>query len=197
MGMQDRDWYRELQKERARKQKALPFRATGNSSGLSRGLKMAPLGIILFWAVVMGGLYIAMNHYLKPKQAVVSANGDLVIPRSRDGHFYAQGQVNGQPVNFLVDTGASLVTVSHQFARKASIPRGQPTVFKTANGDLSGSIVSGIAVSVGPMAVSRVRVGVGLEGLDEDAALLGQSFLSKFDVVLQKDQMILRPRQPP
>jgi aspartyl protease family protein len=194
MGMQDRDWYRELQKERARKQKVLPFRATSNSSGLSRGLKMAPLGIILFWAVVMGGLYVAMNHYLKPKQAVVSANGDLIIPRSRDGHFYAQGEVNGRPVNFLVDTGASLVTVSHQFARKASIPRGEPTVFKTANGDLSGSIVSGVAVSVGPMSVSRVRLGIGLEGQDENAALLGQSFLSKFDVVLQKNQMILRPR---
>lgn len=194
MAMQDRDWYRELQKERARKQKVLPFRATGKSSGLSRGLKMAPLGIIVFWAVVMGSLYVAMNHYLQPGQAVVSANGDLVIPRSRDGHFYAQGEVNGQPVKFLVDTGASLVTVSHRFARKASLPRGEPTVFKTANGDLSGSIVSGVAVSVGPMAVSRVRLGIGLEGQDEDAALLGQSFLSKFDVVLQKNQMILRPR---
>jgi aspartyl protease family protein len=194
MGMQDRDWYRDLQKERARKQNSQPFRAMGKPSGLTRGLKMAPFGIIVFWAVVMGSLYFAMNHYLKPRQAVVSSNGDLVIPRARDGHFYAKGQINGQPVNFLVDTGASLVTVSHQFARKASIPRGEPTVFKTANGDLSGRIVSGVAVSVGPMAVSRVRLGVGLEGQDEDAALLGQSFLSKFDVVLQKNQMILRPR---
>ena len=126
MGMQDRDWYWDLQKERARKQKALPFWATGKSSGLSRGLKMAPLGIIVFWAVVIGCLYFAMNHYLKPKQAVVSSNGDLVIPPARDGHFYAQGEVNGQPVNFLVDTGASLVTVSQQFAHKASIPRGEP-----------------------------------------------------------------------
>jgi len=104
MGIQDRDWYRDLQRERARKH---------SPSALSRGLKMAPLGIIVFWALVMGGLYLAMNHYLKPRQAVVSSNGDLVIPRARDGHFYAQGTVNGQPVNFLVDTGASLVTVSH------------------------------------------------------------------------------------
>jgi aspartyl protease family protein len=194
MGMHDRDRYRELQKERARQQKAQPFRATGKSSGLSWGLKMAPLGIIVFWMVVIASLYVAMNHYLQPRQAVISSNGDLVIPRSRDGHFYATGAVNGHPVNFLVDTGASLVTVSHQFARKASIPRGEPTVFKTANGELSGSVVSGVEVSVGPMVVIRVRLGVGLEGQDEDAALLGQSFLSKFDVMLQKKQMILRPR---
>ena len=62
MGMQARDWYRDLQKERARKQNAQPFRATGKSSGLSRGLKIAPLGIAVFWAVVMGSLYFAMNH---------------------------------------------------------------------------------------------------------------------------------------
>jgi len=185
MGMQDRDWYRDLQRERARKQ---------SPSGLSRGLRLAPLGIIVFWALVMGGLYLAMSHYLKPRPVVVSSNGDLVIPRARDGHFYAQGKVNGQPVNFLVDTGASLVTVSHQFARKAAISEGKPTVFNTANGPLNGSVVSGVSVSIGPMAVSSVRLGVGLQGHDEHAALLGQSFLSKFDVVLQKNQMILRPR---
>jgi aspartyl protease family protein len=166
------------------------------NAGLSRGLKMAPLGIILFWALVMGGLYLAMDHYLKPKPAVVSAQGDLVIPRSRDGHFYALGEINGRPVRFLVDTGASLVTVSHQFARQASISGGQPTVFRTANGELNGSVVSGITVSVGPMTVTGLRLGVGLQGHDDDAALLGQSFLSKFDVVLQKNQMILQRRQP-
>ncbi len=194
MAMQDRDWYRESQKERDRKQKNLLSQSTDHPSGLSRGLRMAPLGIILFWAVVMGSLYVAMNHYLKPKQAVVSANGDLLIPRHKDGHFYVFGEINGKPVKFLVDTGASLVTVSNQFARTASIPKGQPTVFKTANGDLNGSIVSGVTVSVGPVSVSPVRLGVGLEGQDSDIALLGQSFLSKFDVLLQQNQMILRPR---
>lgn len=196
MGMQDRDWHRELQAERAREQKVQPLRAKMNPSGLSRGLKMAPLGIILFWALIMGGLYLAMDHYLKPKPAVVSAQGDLVIPRSRDGHFYAQGAINGRPVLFLVDTGASLVTVSHQFARKAAIAGGEPTVFQTANGELNGSVVSGVTVSVGPMTITGLRLGIGLQGHDADAALLGQSFLSKFDVVLQKNQMILQRRQP-
>lgn len=184
MGMQDRDWYRDLLKQRVKKQ-----------TGLPRGLKLAPLGIILFWALIMGGLYMAMNHYLKPKQAVVSANGDLLIPRARDGHFYVQGMVNGRSVKFLIDTGASLVTVSEQFARQALLPRGEPTTFSTANGDLRGRIVSGVPVSVGPVEVSNVRIGVGLVGqAEEDAALLGQSFLSNFDVLLKKDQMVLRPR---
>jgi aspartyl protease family protein len=51
-----------------------------------------------------------------------------------------------------------------------------------------------VTIAVGPVSVTNVRVGVGLFGLDDDAALLGQSFLSKFDVLLQKDRMVLRPR---
>ena len=79
---------------------------------ISKSLKWGPFWIVVFWMVVMGLLYVAMNHYLKPKPLVVSASGDLIIARARDGHFYARGEVNGRPVNFLVDTGASMVTVS-------------------------------------------------------------------------------------
>jgi aspartyl protease family protein len=154
------------------------------------------LGILVFWLLVMGALYAAMNHYLKPKPLIVSASGDLVIPRARDGHFYADGMVNGQPVSFLVDTGASLVVVSEQFARAAGLGAGVPTVFKTANGDLQGQIVSDIPISIGPVSVSGVRIGVGLVGHEMSDALLGQSFLSKFEIFLMKEQMILRKKSP-
>ena len=163
-------------------------------SGISRGLKWAPLGIVLFWLAVMSLLYLAMNHYLKPKPLIVSASGDLVIPRARDGHFYATGSVNGKPASFLIDTGASLVTVSEKFAREARIAAGETTVFQTANGNMHGRIVPNVPVAVGPIAVSGVKVGVGFVGHDVDDALLGQSFLSKFEIVLQKDQMTLRKK---
>ncbi|MEO8117934.1 MAG: retropepsin-like aspartic protease [Rhodoferax sp.] len=157
-------------------------------------LKWGPFAILVFWLVVMGLLYAAMTHYLKPKPVTITASGDLVIPRSRDGHFYAAGSVNGKPANFLVDTGASLVTVSEPFARAAGIAAGVPTVFKTANGDLAGWIVSGVSVTLGPMDVSGVRVGVGLVGGEVGDALLGQSFLSKFEITLSKEQMTLRQK---
>lgn len=197
MGLEDRDGWRAAQKERAGKEggngAARPV-SRAPSNGLSRGLKWGPLGIVVFWLAVMGLLYVAMSHALKPKPAIVSASGDLIIPRARDGHFYALGLVNGQPVNFLVDTGASLVTVSEAFARSAALADGEPTVFRTANGSLTGRIVPGVPVSVGPLEVSAVRIGVGLAGHSPGDALLGQSFLSKFEVVLKGEQMILRKR---
>ena len=186
MGQEDRDWWREGQKERARKEsKSTPWttaRPRRTALRFSR-LNWGSVGIALFWLAVIGVLYAGMTRYLQPAPVIVSASGDLVIPRARDGHFYAAGFVNGKPVNFMVDTGASLVTVSEKFAHAAQIPRGIPTVFKTANGDLPGRIVTGVPVTLGPISVSGVRVGVGLVGDNASDALLGQSFLSRFEIV--------------
>ena len=197
MGLEYRDWWREAQKERDRIENSTgrPSRAASRpSNGLSTGLKWGPFGILVFWLLIMGLLYVAMNHYLKPKAVTVSVSGDLVIPRARDGHFYAAGLINGRPVSFLVDTGATLVTVSDKFAREAGLAAGTPTVFKTANGDVPGRIVSDVPITIGPIDVSGVKVGVGLVGHEVGAALLGQSFLSRFDVALNGEQMILRKR---
>lgn len=197
MGLEDREWWRQAQKERARRAQQAssarsPFQRAGN--GISGGLKWGPLAIVVFWLAVMGLLYLAMNHYLKPKAVVVSASGDLIIPRARDGHFYAEGLVNGRPVRFLVDTGATLVTVSEAFAQEAGLAPGTQTVFKTANGDLPGRIVPGVSVSVGPIDVSGMKIGVGLVGHEAQVALLGQNFLAKFEVSLIGEQMVLRKR---
>jgi len=155
-------------------------------------LAWGPLAILVFWLLVMGALYAIMSQVLKPTPLLVSASGELLIPRARDGHFYVAGMVAGRPITFLVDTGASMVVVSEKFADAAGLARGQSATFKTASGDLQGRIVPGVTVSVGPASISGARVGVGLVGADPDMALLGQSFLSRFEVVLSGDRMILR-----
>jgi aspartyl protease family protein len=201
MGVQDRDWYRDAQVERERRRQIAETRS--KFSMLSRkhlGAKPTSttwsglIPMMVFWFVVMGLLYGLMTGYLKPKQAQVMSNGDLVINRSQDGHFHMTGNINGIEAKFLIDTGATFVTVSEQFARKALITGGVPTTFKSANGDHPGRIVDGLAVSIGPVRVTNVKVGVGLLMDDEDQALLGQSFLSKFDITMNKNQMTLRSR---
>ena len=158
------------------------------------GLAWGPLAIVLFWLALMGVLYAVMTQVLKPPPLVVSASGELTLSRARDGHFYAQGQIQGKPVTFLVDTGASLVVVSEAFAREAGLAQGSPTTFRTANGELPGRIVPGLTVAVGPASVSGTRVGVGLVGMDADVALLGQSFLSRFELVVSGDTLTLRAK---
>jgi len=201
MGMQDRDWYREALREREKQREIDETRAKfsvfSHKHLDAKAVSPTKTGLIpmmIFWCAVMGLLYMLMTHYLKPKQAQVLANGDLVINRSQDGHFYTTGTINGREAKFMVDTGATLVSVSETFAQKAFIRGGVPTTFKTANGDQPGLVVEGVGVSIGPVSVTNVTVGVGLHMSDEDQALLGQSFLTKFDITMIKNQMVLRSR---
>ena len=202
MAHEDRDGdpshQRETDKERQLEATRARFSAFSRNH-LSASPPSAPrqtglVPLILFWCAVMGLLYAGMTYYLRPQQVRIQANGDLVIQRALDGHFYAPGRIQGREVMFLVDTGASLVTVSETFARQAQLTGGTSTVFRTANGDRPGRIVEGIPVQIGPVEINRVRIGIGLSVGDDNQALLGQSFLSKFDVILGKDQMVLKPR---
>lgn len=159
---------------------------------ISPSNRLAPLGIIAFWLLVMAAVYVGITHFSKTKPQVVASLGELVLTRDRDGHFYADGDVNGQSVRFLVDTGASLVVINQALANRAGLTTGEPTIFHTANGQLNGYAAPNAVVRIGPLTITNIRVGVGLNTGFGAQALLGQNFLSKFDVSIRENVMILR-----
>lgn len=152
--------------------------------------------ILAFWLMVIGGLYLVMNQLLKPAQAVYSTDGlgELQLPRHRDGHFYIQGSINGSPVNFMVDTGASIVSVSDQVAQAAGLSGGERSTFYTANGTREGRIVLADTLSLAGFELKGIRVGTGLDSGRDNTALLGQNVLSHFDVSISGSTMTMRPR---
>ena len=187
MGVPDRDWWRTAQQ--CRQARGMPERSTAAL------MRRSTLGIVVFWLVVMSVLYVAMDSWRAPRPAVVAADGALVIPRGADGHFRVAGTVNGQPVMFMVDTGASTVVVTDALAQRAGLSGGEPTRFRTANGVSQGRMTTAQSVVVRSFAMSAVRVGVGYSGENADDALLGQNFLQHFDVQMLRDRMVLRPRR--
>lgn len=156
-----------------------------------------PLGHITalaIWITISGVIYLYFDARQKPTIAVAStelASGEVVIPRSRDGHYYVRGAINGHPVDFMVDTGASTVSINRDIAQKADLPRGMPANFMTANGAVMGEIVSRQTIEAGGIVLEDLSVGVGVQG---DIALLGQNFLRKVDVLQSDDKMVLRIR---
>lgn len=153
------------------------------------------LGMVAFWIAVMGALYWAMDRWQQPRAARVTAEGVLELARHADGHFRVAGAVNGQPVQFIVDTGASIVSVSEALAHRAGLQGGEPATFHTANGVRTGRIVRAASVSLeGGPRVDNLRVGVGLQVGDEAQGLLGQNFLQHFDIQITRERMLLRPR---
>ena len=128
-------------------------------TSVARTTRRGALGITLFWLALMGALYLGFDQVERRQQASYVAHegsdGELVIPRGPDGHFRVAGRVNGQPVEFLIDTGASSVTVSEAFARAAGLDTVVTPNSFTAHHDFSGALR--VLPDLGGVTVARLK----------------------------------------
>lgn len=113
------------------------------------------------------------------------------LTRADDGHFYAEAQVNGARIRFLVDTGASLVALTPEDARRAGIAVGDASGRAMgADGEVAFAPVTIDRLAIGPIEARGVR-GAVAERLP--VSLLGQAFLARVgSVEMRGDTMILR-----
>lgn len=114
---------------------------------------------------------------------------ETVLERSEGGHFYANVEVNGEIVRFLVDTGASGVALTEADAERIGLDfhRGDyEQVGMGASGPVRGKFVTLDKVSLDGKAAHEVD-GAILEG--SDISLLGQNYLGRFSVEMRGDTM--------
>ena len=104
----------------------------------------------------------------------------LRIPMSIDGHFWVEAEVDGTPVKFLVDSGATMTTIDRATARLAglSINPQRDQLVRTGNGMIRVS--SAIAGEVAIGAIERRRVRLHIAEMD-NINVLGMNFLSTLD----------------
>lgn len=127
----------------------------------------------------------------RPQQAV-AAGGAITLPRAPDGHYYLTLQIGGQPVEFLVDTGATNVVLSRADARRLGIdPDALAYVgeAETANGTVRTARVTLQDVRLGPIADATLRAYV-TEG-DMRGSLLGMDYLGRYRIEIEADRMVL------
>lgn len=124
-----------------------------------------------------------------------SAAAGVVLAGDERGHFFANGQINGKSLRFLVDTGASMVSISASFAKNAGIDfsKGQRVIVNTANGQAPVFRVKLDSVKIGDVTLLNVD-GLVHEGASLDVALLGMSFLNRMDMKRDGAQMVLTRR---
>lgn len=124
-----------------------------------------------------------------------AGNGNkIVLVAGSGGHFLSQGTINGRAVHFMVDTGASTVGMGVSEAERTGVnyKAGQQVRLQTANGQVPGWLVKLSSVRIGDVEIHDVDAVVSKESMPY--VLLGNSFLSRFQMRRDNEQMVLERR---
>ena len=154
-----------------------------------------PLGktikMLLAWLAIFAGIFVLFlfedegREVWRRVTAEISGDAGQVvgqsfrIRRDSDGHFWARALVNGKPVKFMIDSGATTTTLSRSAAASAGVEAslGFPVLVNTANGMVELHRARAKTLSLGPIVQNDAALLIGSEGLG-DTNLLGMSFLS-------------------
>jgi aspartyl protease family protein len=128
-----------------------------------------------------------------PAQEAATAGQETLLKRQPDGHFYVDAEVNGEIVNFVIDTGATDVVLPVETARRLGVSFSESefvVIGQGASGPVRGKAIRLDRVSVDGKEVRNIDAAIA-EGLDQP--LLGQAYLSRISSVeMSKDQMRLQ-----
>ena len=156
--------------------------------------------IILAWVVVIGLMTAFFSKILDQKRnpnqnvsthVLEGGQKEVVLQSSRHGHYVATGRINQQKVVFLVDTGASFVSVPEKVANKAGLEKGSPITATTANGNITVYSTILDSISIGEIELTNVKADINPHMKGEEI-LLGMSFLRNLSVTHEDGTLTIR-----
>lgn len=116
----------------------------------------------------------------------------VVLRRNRAGHYVASGRINGEPVVFLVDTGATDVALPLALARRLGLSLSPGGIGRTANGTVQTWTTRLDSVDLGGLVARNVRASV-LPNMPGEEILLGMSYLKRLELIQRGETLTLRP----
>ncbi|MDF9302469.1 TIGR02281 family clan AA aspartic protease [Tritonibacter mobilis] len=165
-----------------------------NRQSLGKTAQQLMIWALIFLGVIAAyGLWDDIRTTVVPQQAVLSEDGQIRVPRASDGHYYLTLQVNDQPVQFLVDTGASDMVLNADTAERLGIDPSALSYFgraMTANGEVRTARVTLDTVALGPITDRDVSAWVNEGALAQ--SLLGMGYLQRFSgFEIRNNELIL------
>jgi aspartyl protease family protein len=161
--------------------------------------KMGSGMTIAAWIFVLAIATLYFDRFLderrNPNQDVEYSEGDagreVILQRNRQGHYLSNGEINGVKVSFLLDTGATDVSIPTAIADALQLKRGMQVEANTANGTIPVYLTTLDRIQIGNIILYDVRASIN-DYMQEDEILLGMSFLKHLEFTQRGDQLILR-----
>ncbi len=160
---------------------------------MGQALRVALAWGMIFIGLMAGyGLWTDVKNSAKPHQTIGDA-GELVVPRSPDGHYYLTLTINGKDIIFVADTGATNLVLSPDDAATVGINKADLNFMhqaETANGTVDIARTTLDSVVLGPFTDTDITAWVNGAAMEE--SLLGMDYLGMFDIQIAEDRMVLR-----
>lgn len=158
------------------------------------------IGSIAVWVALIAGLTFVFGwlldrqhnpNYSNITRITADGGSEVVLKRNRYGHYVASGEINNQPVQFFVDTGATRISIPERVADNLGLQRGAPGLAQTANGTVQVYDTRLAHVRLGNIELNNVAASInpGMSGRD---ILLGMSFLGHLELIQRGDTLRLR-----
>lgn len=146
---------------------------------------------LLAWLSLMGLLTL---YFHSRTQQSVTASGELLLRADQSGHYRLEGAINGQPVQLLLDTGATRITVPQRVAERLGLTAHGSSQVNTAAGFIrvgNGTIET---LAMGPLTLYDLAIFIN-PAAASDEVLVGMNALGRLELVQKERQLLLRPLQ--
>ena len=150
---------------------------------------------------IIGFLLIALvfskilDHQANPNQSVATSisaqSSEIVLQRNRYGHYVFDGEINGKPVTFLVDTGATTTSIPADLQKYLQLKAGPAFNVSTANGVATAYMTRLDKLKMGEILLTDIKASLN-PGLPGDDILLGMDVLKRMELIQRGDSLIIR-----
>lgn len=158
--------------------------------------------VVAAWILGLALLTMLFSDYLggqrNPNREIAGRQTDdfieIVLEQNRSNHYVASAGINGIPVEVLLDTGASSVSIPAHLADDMGLERQAPMQVVTANGTISVYATTVDEIRIGDIVLNNIRATINPH-MREDFVLLGMSFLKHLEFNQRRGQLVLRQQK--
>lgn len=149
------------------------------------------IGLVLLTYFFSGVLEKQYNPNQSPETSTSFDSIEVRLKQNKMGHYVANGFINGQAVTFLLDTGATNVSIPAHLHKRLGLTAGYQYQAQTANGVVTVSQTKINQLQLGEIILRNVNASLN-PGMKQDEILLGMSALKQLEFTQRGDWLVLR-----